>query len=500
MNKSPFISKTKYLSGIQCHKLLWHYYNAKEEIPEVDAGTQALFDQGHLVGEYAKKLYPTGIEVSEGIIAFEKVIEQSKQLISKRLPLFEAAFRYKNAYARADILNPIGRNAWEITEVKSSTQVKDINLYDLSLQWYTYQGTGLEIKRCYLLHINNEYVRKGEIDPRKLFVLEDVTSDVKILLPEVEERLEKMIKVIAAKKYPKIEIGLHCNDPYECPLQEKCFNYLPRHNPLTLYYFKKEKAFSLINDGVTDILKFDDSITLSDKQKIQIQSLRSKREYVDKEGIQSFLNTLAHPLYYLDFETIGTAIPMFDHVKPYQQIPFQFSLHIQASPNSKLEHIGYLAEGKDDPHPELLKLLKKHLGIKGSIVTYNASFEKDKLNKACEAFPAYREWNQKIQARIVDLLNPFKAFYYYNYKQEGSASIKSVFPALTGKGYDGMEIADGGTASNEYLRVTYGEGVTEKERKTVRKYLEEYCELDTMAMVKIVEKLIKISTGTVYYP
>lgn len=143
-----------------------------------------------------------------------------------------------------------------------------------------------------------------------------------------------MIKVIAAKKYPKIEIGLHCNDPYECPLQEKCFDYLPRHNPLKLYYFKGEKAFSLINDGVTDILKFDDSITLSAKQKIQIQSLRSKREYVDKEGIQSFLNKLAYSLYYLDFETIGTAIPLFDHVKPYQEIPFQFSLHIQASPTS----------------------------------------------------------------------------------------------------------------------------------------------------------------------
>ncbi|OHB71755.1 MAG: hypothetical protein A2W17_10360 [Planctomycetes bacterium RBG_16_41_13] len=130
--------------------------------------------------------------------------------------------------------------------------------------------------------------------------------------------------------------------------------------------------------------------------------------------------------YNLDFETIGTAIPMFDYVKPYQQIPFQFSLHIQASPKSKLEHISYLAEGKDDPRPELLKLLKKHLDTKGSIVAYKAYFEKDNLNKACEVFPAYGEGNQKIQARIVDLLDPFKAFYYYSYKQEGSASIKSV--------------------------------------------------------------------------
>jgi hypothetical protein len=259
-----------------------------------------------------------------------------------------------------------------------------------------------------------------------------------------------------------------------------------------LYYLKKVKAFELINDGVTDILKIDDSIELSDKQKIQIQSLRSKKEYIDKEGIRSFLETLEYPLYYLDFETIGTAIPLFDDVRPYQQIPFQFSLHFQESPKSKLEHKSYLADGKEDPRPELLKLLKMYLGNEGSIITYNASFEKGRLNESTKVFTSYNEWNQKIQDRIIDLLDPFKAFYYYKYKQEGSASLKSVLPALIGKGYEGMEIADGGTASNEYLRVTFGEDVTEKEKNKVRNNLEEYCGLDTYAMVEIIEKLRKL--------
>ena len=489
---TSFISKSKYLAGLQCHKLLWYNYNAKDEIPEVDAGTQAIFDQGHIVGEYAKRLFPGGIEVAAGIIDFQKVIEQSQKLISERKPLFEAAFKYKNAYARVDILNPVGKSKWDIIEVKSSTQVKDINLHDLALQWYTYSGAGLSLNKCYLMHINNQYVRKGEIDPNKLFIQEDVTDQVLEYLSQVEDKLEEMVGVIAKKSYPRIPIGAHCSDPYDCPLTDMCWDFLPKNNPFTLYRFKSETAFALVKKGVTDVLAFGEEISLNEKQLIQINCIRSKKAHIDKNGIKSFLKELIYPLYYLDFETIGPAIPLFDNSKPYEQIPFQFSLHIQQTRDAKPEHISFLAEGTDDPRPELLRLLKKHLGSKGSIVTYNASFEKDKLNKATEVYSEYKKWNSDIQGRIVDLLDPFRAFYYYHPSQLGSASIKAVLPAITGKGYEGMEIADGGTASNEYLRVTFGENVTDAERNKIRKQLEDYCELDTIAMARIVYKLSQL--------
>ena len=487
-----FISKSKYLSGLQCHKLLWYNYNAKDEIPEISAATQAIFDQGHIVGEYAKKLFPGGIEVAKGTIAFEQVIEQSQKLISERKPLFEAAFKYKNAYARVDILNPVGKTKWDIIEVKSSTQVKDINLRDLALQWYTYSGAGLSLDKCYLMHINNQYVRKGEIDPKKFFIQEDVTDQVKKYLPEVENDLSEMLKVIAKKKCPEISIGPHCSDPYECPLQEICWDFLPKHNPFTVYRFKSETAFSLVENRVTDVLSIGYEIELNDKQQIQINSIRSKKPYINKEGIKSFLGELSYPLYYLDFETIGPALPLFDDSRPYEQIPFQFSLHIQQKRGAKLEHVSFLAVGKNDTRAELLQLLKKHLGAKGSIVTYNASFEKDKLNKAAEVFTEYKKWNEGIQERIVDLLDPFRAFYYYHPSQMGSASIKAVLPALTGKSYKGMAIADGGAGSREYLRVTFGEGITEKDRTNVRSDLEKYCTQDTEGMVWIVEALEKL--------
>ena len=506
----PFISKSKYISGLQCHKLLWFYYNAKDQIPAFDAQTQAIFDQGHLVGELARKLYPGGIEVAGDAKDFGRILELSKEALTHRKPLFEAAFKsgmkasfnraqplrkdafYPEAFARADILNPVGKSDWEIIEVKSSTEVKEVNLHDLALQRYAYEGAGLSISKCLILHINNKYVRKGEIDPKKLFTKTDVTDEVRELLKSVPANLQTMVNVIRQKSSPVVEISPHCSDPYGCPMQEVCWKFLPENNPLTLYYLKKDKAFELIHDGHLDIRKLPGSVNLSDRQDIQVKALRNGKKHIDKVGLREFLEKLEYPLYYLDFETFGTAIPLYDEVRPYEQIPFQFSLHIVESEGKKPHHESFLADGKSDPRPEILRRLKKLLGQKGSIVAYNAPFEKDKLKKASAIFKEYAKWYQSIESRFVDLLAPFKSFYYYHPDQCGSASIKAVLPALTGKSYEDLEIAKGGTASLEYLRVTYGD-VDEKERQKVRNQLEKYCAQDTEGMILMVDELVKIA-------
>jgi hypothetical protein len=492
MRPSPFLSKSKYLSGLQCHKLLWHYYNAKDEIPEVDSATQAIFDQGHIVGEYAKKLFPDGVEIGKDAKDFEEVLSLSSKATALRKPLFEAAFKSNNAFARADILNPVGKDQWDIIEVKSSTEVKEINLNDLALQRFAYEGAGLKIAKCFILHINNKYVRHGEIEPKKLFKQVDVTEEVGKLSSSILPNLKEMLRVIGEKKFPEVEIGPQCNDPYDCPLQDKCWVFLPENNPLTLYYFKKQKAFELIHSGNLDILALPKTVKLSDKQEIQVEALRGRKPHIDRKGIKEFLGQLNYPLYYLDFETMATAIPLFDDVRPYQQVPFQFSLHIVEKSGGKPGHEGFLAYGKTDPRPEILKRLKGLLGDHGSIVAYNASFETSILKACCEVFKEYSPWFGKIKERIVDLLSPFKSFYYYHPEQIGSASIKSVLPTITEKSYEGMEIADGGTASQEYLRVTFGE-VEVKERERLRRNLENYCKLDTEGMIMIVEALSRIS-------
>lgn len=493
MSYNPFLSKSKYLSGLQCHKLLWHYYNAKDEIPEADAATQAIFDQGHIVGEYAKKLFPDGVEVGSDVKDFEQVLILSSKAMALRKPLFEAAFKSKNAYARADILNPVGKDQWDMIEVKSSTEVQEINLHDIALQRFAYEGAGLKIAKCFILHINNEYVRHGKIEPKKLFKHVDVTKEVGELFSSVLPNLKEMLRVIGEKKFPEVEIGPHCNDPYDCPLHDKCWAFLPENNPLTLYYFKKKKAFELIHSGNLDILALPKTVKLSDKQEIQVTALRSEKPHIEPKGIRDFLAKLKYPLLYLDFETMATAIPLFDDVRPYQQVPFQFSLHIIEKPGGKPRHESFLAHGKTDPRSEILRKLKELLGDHGSIIAYNASFEIGILKECSNVLTSCSGWFSKIERRMIDLLSPFKSFYYYHPDQHGSASIKSVLPALTGKGYEGMEIAEGGTASNEFLRVTYGDDITEDERNRVRHSLEEYCKLDTMAMVNIVEKLTEIT-------
>ena len=202
------ISKSSYVSGLQCHKLLWYKFNAKNEIPEYDAGTQAIFEQGHLVGQYAKELFPGGIEIKTEHYDIDKTIQESQKALTFRKPLFEAGFEYKNAYARADILSPVGKDAWDIIEVKSSTEVKDVNLDDVALQRFVYEGAGLKINKCWIYYINKEYVRHGIVEPEKLFAKQDITGDVAEHLQKVEKKLKEMASVIRLKNVQKSKSAL----------------------------------------------------------------------------------------------------------------------------------------------------------------------------------------------------------------------------------------------------------------------------------------------------
>jgi hypothetical protein len=419
------------------------------------------------------------------------VQEKSRAALSLRRPLFEAAFTFNNAYARADILVPAGRDEWDIVEVKSSTGVKEINLHDLSLQRYAYEGAGLKIAGCSLMHIDNTYVRQGAIDPKKLLIAEDVTDDVEMLLPAVERNLAGMAKIIAARTHPGTPIGPHCTDPYDCPLRDLCWESLPEENVFSLTRIGA-KAWDLYARGIEALEDIPDDFPLSSAQKLQMEAFESGKPIINRRALRTFLEGLSYPLYYLDFETFSTALPVYDGVRPYQNVPFQYSLHIVATPGGKSEHHSFLAEGDSDPRPLILGGLKDLLGTRGSIVAYNASFEKGRLKEASALYAEYAPWWEKTEARVVDLLVPFRSFHYYHPSQNGSASMKAVLPAITGKGYEGMAIADGGTASREYLRVTYGSAAPE-ERKRVRRELLEYCGLDTMGMVQIVDAIGKIA-------
>ncbi len=489
MKSKPFISKSKYLAGIQCDRLLWTYYNAKDDIPGPDDATQALFDHGHEVGEFAKKYFPNGRDIEWDLRKPELVIEATKPLLVKRVPLFEAGLEFGRGYARFDVLNPALKDKWDLIEVKSGTSVKEVHWIDVSLQKFILEKCGLKINDCFIMVLNNEYVKQGKIDVKQLFKLVNVNEKIESLMPLVQDKLNQMLKIIELKKRPEAKIGPHCNECktwYECPLKDDCWSFLPDHNVFELNRLGK-KGFDLLSEGIQSIKDIPPGYKLSDKQNIQKDAVINGAKHVDKAAIKSFLGTLKYPIHYFDFETINPAIPLYDGMKPYQHVPFQFSLHIQEEDGS-VKHHEYLHNNKDDPRPKLLEEMKKSFKDSGSIVVYYQSFEKGKLMELAEAYPKYKEWVDSILERFVDLYEPFSKFFYYDAKQKGSAGLKATMPSLTGKGYEDLEIGDGGAAMRAYEKITFKE-INKGEKAKIRKNMLKYCGQDTEGMIWMIDKL-----------
>jgi hypothetical protein len=298
-----------------------------------------------------------------------------------------------------------------------------------------------------------------------------------------------MQEVISSDTCPDILIGSQCAQPYACPVTW-CWDSLPTHHVFQLYRGGK-KCSELYNRGILAIEDIPDSFKLSESQRIQKACSIAGEPHIDKEAIKHFLGTLRYPLNYLDFETISPPVPMYDGTRPYQRIPFQFSLHVVPDKQAKLLHQSFLADGSGDPRPQLLSELKRLLPDAGSIVVYNQSFERGVLLELAEAYPGFQGWVNNVCERLVDLYVPFRDFVYYHPQQCGSASIKEVLPAVTGRSYQGMSIAKGDDASLAFLRIISGEPSAE-ERKQLRADLEEYCSLDTQGMIWIVDNLMEL--------
>jgi len=485
------LSKTRYLNGLQCSKLLWLICHEPEKVPGPDASAQRIFDQGRQVGELAKQLFPGGINIPTE--DFMGNIRLTRQALTEGKPLFEAGFMTGRLFSRLDILVPAKQSEWDeakwdIYEVKSSTSVREENLQDMAFQRYCLNKLGLPAGRCRLVFINNQYVRRGNIDPFQLFTVQDITEEVEGASAGIETRIQSMLEVMAAQQCPQVSVGEQCRMPYDCAVTV-CCDELPENDIFSLYRGGR-KCFDLFRQGIYHIKNIPASYKLSRAQQIQQQCLITGAPHIETGPLHDFLTSLRPPLHYLDFETINPALPLFDGVRPYQRIPFQFSLHIESGGN-QVQHRSFLAEGSGDPRPAFLRSLTESLAPEGSIVTYNQPFEEGVLKELAEAFPEYREQVEKIRERLVDLLKPFQEFSYYHPAQEGSASIKHVLPALTGRGYTDMAIGDGDAASRAFLYITYGDA-TEEERRQIRTDLEQYCGLDTGGMIWIVEKLKEI--------
>ncbi len=481
----PLLTKSKYIIGLSCPKYLWMMFHELDKIPENDPATEHIIQQGQIIGQLAKKLFPSGVDLPEDTKNFKINVQKTQELLKQRKTIFEAGIVAGELYARADILLPTGKNEWDIVEVKASTKIKEEHIHDLSFQKHVYQLAGLKIRKCFLLHINGDYVKKGEIKPKELLTQEEITTEVNDAINGIQDRIDYMMEVVNNKEPPKVHIGNGCKNGVEC-VSEDCWNFLPEGHVFELYYGGK-KSLELLKAEIFSIKDIPNDFKLNEKQEIQRKCANTGKNHLNKEGIKKFLKGLKSPICYLDFETFQTAVPLYDGTKPYQQIPFQFSLHVDDG--KKVKHFEYLHDSKDDPREKFLLEMKKVLGTDGSIIVFNQSFEIGRLNELAESFPEHKEWVEAVIKRIVDLIFPFRNFDYYNPKQKGSCSIKEVLPAVVGKSYKDMNINNGGLASVSYFESVFNNAVNQEQ---IRKDLLEYCKRDTEAMVWIVEELWRL--------
>lgn len=490
MKQMKRISKSQYLKGLQCPKALWLYRNRKDLAPEVSEGRQFIFDTGHEVGVLAQRYFGDGVEITEPYYKIDQAIRSTGKAVRRGEDLiFEAtAASESGAYSRIDIFKKVAESdTWDMIEVKSSTGVKDYHIDDMALQRHAFSGAGYRIGKSILMHVNNSYVRSGNLDLQSLFTLEDCTAIVEEKLAEIGSNVGDLIKIINSRIEPEIAIGGHCSNPFECDYIPYCWDHVPDYSVYDI--FSGSKLEILLEKGVMDICEVPDDFDLTDRQAVEIRASKEKRIQKDITAIKEFLERLKYPLYYLDYETIAPAVPLFDNSSPYETIPFQFSLHVQSKKGGDLKNIEFLHRGTDDPRPGFLEALVEACRKRGSVVVYSQPFEFGVNNKLALKFPAYAACLEKINDRMVDLLVPFRSRHLYHPEMEGSASLKSVLPAFVPDlTYKGLAIDNGEIASIAYNRKIRGL-VPEDEKKQIFEDLREYCKLDTLAEVRLLDVL-----------
>lgn len=472
--------------GCQCPKRLFLHKHKPTLRNPADEKQQAILEAGTTVGELARKLFNYGIDVTPpDFYSYHLAVKKTQALIARgETILYEAAFQYEGVLCALDILVQNGTQ-WYAFEVKSTTRIKSQHVQDAALQYYVLKNSGLPISDISIIYLNNNYVRHGAIDIKQLFSTESVLEEVLEQQETIARKVAELKAMLSSGTEPMIDIGPHCVDPYPCDFMNHCWAHVPAEN--SVFDLARNVGWKLYEEGYHQLDQIPDDYELSTTASQQLARHRAGVVHIDREALHQFLNTLTYPLYFLDFETMMPGIPEFDDSRPYQQIPFQFSLHVQSEPGIAPTHYEFLGDGLHDPRKELTEALLALVGTTGSIVCYNMSFEKSRLNELAALFPEQANNLESLSTRIVDLMIPFRKQWYYHPDFKGSYSIKAVLPVLVPElSYDELDIQDGGMASLVYLQLKFQDAVT---ATIQRQALREYCKLDTLAMVKIAEVL-----------
>ncbi len=488
------LSKSNYLQYLRHPAWLWLEKHNKKILPEVDEDTQAIFDAGNLFESYAEKLFQAGVKLgykTDGVFDFGKyqsLPEATQQLLDNGAKvIFQGRLEIDSLTCIFDVLERNENGTYNLYEIKSSTSAKKEHEHDLAFQTIVLEKSGVSIDSIFVIHVNNEYVRAGDIDYKEITDTTEITNAVRGRIDSTIQNIKKAQKVMASKKMPDPSprhAGLGAFRDW-LDIYHILYPDVDKYSIFNLFSPGVSRIGEFEDDGVLSIKDIPDDVNLTVKQHHQVQATKTGERIINKLEIQEFLKTFKFPLYFLDYETLAGTMPAFDGVRPYQQVPFQYSLHILAFPDAELKHQEYLHLDNTLPVEHLLKKLKKDIGSKGSIVVWNQSFEKS-CNVAMGEFePKYAKFLAAVNDRIVDLMIPFSEGWYVDKDFFGSASIKSVLPVLVpALSHKDLNIQGGNSAQRIWMETVIG-GKNEATKDKIMNDLIEYCTLDTLAMVEI---------------
>jgi hypothetical protein len=499
------LSKSDYIAFLVHPAYLWLKKYEKYKLPPIDEAKQDILDAGNLFESYVEKLYPEATKIGfdrDNFDTYKSMPKRTKEAIDSGVNIIlQGRLESNNTTCIFDVLKRVKENTFDLIEIKSSSSPKPEHSYDLAFQKQVLEEAGLNIRKTSVIHYNKDYVRQGEIDVEKLTTEVDVTKEVNSLKEITKIQIREALNVLDLTECPNVSPRyinqLQITETDWKDYWMEIFFYIKKDIPDSSIYklcrLSPELIATLEDMGIEDIKDIPEDLeNLHPKQLTQIQTTKTGKRIINKEEIKEFIENLEYPLYFFDYETFANIIPFFDGTKPYQPYPFQYSLHIQDSPTSEVKHTEYLHTEKSNPMPQLIEKMKKDFGDKGTILTWNMTYEKKCNERMAEIYPKYRKFLLGLNKRINDLMIPFSKQWFIDKDFLGSASIKQVLPVLIPElSYKELDVSDGMKARRLWTQTVLEDKNTWNKEK-ILKDLSDYCTLDTYAMVRIYKALIDL--------
>ena len=486
------ISKSDYMLYLRHPAWLWLKKHDKDKLPPVDDDTQAIFDAGFLFESYAEQLFPDAVKLGfDGYGEYLSLTRKTKEAIeSGAKTILQARFEAGEITCICDALVKVGEDTFDLYEIKSSTSAKPEHEPDLAFQREVIIQSGYKVNKIFVVHINNEYVRDGEVLPHQLCKTTEVTEQVEKIENFTKENISKALAVAKQKECPDLSPSHSKLGAFGDWLT--IYKTLADIDEYSIYHLCSpgaQRIGDLESLGIKRLDQIPDDFALTEKQQRQVLATKTNSVLTDKAKIQEFLAKLKFPLYFLDYETLSSVVPYFDGLSPYKQLPFQYSLHVLDSPNAEMKHYEYLHSDNTNPVKTLTEALKSQIGTEGTVLVWFEGFEKTCNELMGMLLPEYEEFYKSVNERVIDLMRPFADGHYVHKDFFGSASIKKVLPVLIPElSYKDLDIHAGGAAQRLWMEAVL-DNKRPNEKEKILSDLLKYCELDTLAMVRIYQFL-----------